>query len=52
MIVLDDADQRYYNPWFGRFNTPDPSAATVAEPANPASWNMYALCERRSGKPQ
>lgn len=35
----DYADQRYYNPWFGRFNTPDPSTGSNA--ADPASWNKY-----------
>jgi RHS repeat-associated protein len=39
----DYADQRYYNPWFGRFNTPDPSSA--GSPSDPASWNKYAYVE-------
>jgi len=36
----DYADQRYYNPAFGRFNSVDPS--TAGNPADPASWNKYA----------
>jgi RHS repeat-associated protein len=36
----DYADQRYYNSWFGRFNTPDPRAGV--NPADPVSWNGYA----------
>jgi RHS repeat-associated protein len=39
-LGLDYADQRYYNPWFGRFNSPDPS--TGVDPADPGSWNKYA----------
>ncbi len=39
-LGADYADQRYYNPWFGRFNTPDPSSGSNA--ADPASWNKYA----------
>jgi RHS repeat-associated protein len=35
----DYADQRYYNPWFGRFNSPDPSVGSNT--ADPASWNKY-----------
>jgi RHS repeat-associated protein len=38
----DYADQRYYNPWYGRFNTPDPIGSKAAAPSNPSSWNMYA----------
>ena len=41
-LGADYADQRYYNPWFGRFNTPDPSGMSAVDPANPISWNMYA----------
>jgi hypothetical protein len=33
-------DQPYYNPWYGRFNTPDPSKGST--PTNPWSWNKYA----------
>jgi RHS repeat-associated protein len=36
----DYADQRYYNPWYGRFNSPDPGAGI--DRADPASWNKYA----------
>jgi RHS repeat-associated protein len=35
------ADQRYYNPAWGRFQTADPSNANV-ELANPGSFNRYA----------
>jgi RHS repeat-associated protein len=34
-------DQRYYNPWFGRFNTPDPTFKNV-DLENPGSFNLYA----------
>jgi RHS repeat-associated protein len=37
--LQDYAQQRYYNNWYGRFMTPDPSGA--ADPTNPTSWNMY-----------
>src|SRR5581483_3887662 len=40
-LGADYADQRYYNPWFGRFNTPDPGGIKTASPANPTSWNRY-----------
>ena len=39
-LGADYADQRYYNPWYGRFNTPDPMKGGNA--ADPASWNKYA----------
>ena len=35
------ADQRFYNPGFGRFMTADRSNANV-DYANPTSWNRYA----------
>ncbi len=35
------ADQRYYNPAWGRFLTPDPSNADISF-ANPTTWNRYA----------
>jgi len=38
----DYADQRYYNPWFGRFNTPDPNGTGAADPNTPATFNRYA----------
>jgi RHS repeat-associated protein len=38
---LDYADQRYYASSYGRFNTPDPSAAS-AGPSDPGSWNRYS----------
>ena len=38
----DYANQRYYNPWFGRFNTPDPSGSNAVDPLNPITWNRYA----------
>src|SRR5581483_6510423 len=41
-LGADYADRRYYDPWFGRFNTPDPSGMSAADPANPISWNRYA----------
>ena len=41
-LGADYADQRYYNPWFGRFNTPDPAGPGAAKLGNPISWNMYA----------
>jgi RHS repeat-associated protein len=39
-LGLDYADQRYYNPWYGRFNSPDPFKGGNA--ADPSSWNKYA----------
>jgi RHS repeat-associated protein len=42
---LDYADQRFYASTYGRFNTPDPHAATaksVNNPRDPGSWNRYA----------
>jgi RHS repeat-associated protein len=44
---LDYADQRFYASSYGRFNTPDPSKASVANgsvsnPSDPGSWNKYA----------
>jgi RHS repeat-associated protein len=39
--ALDYADQRYYASSYGRFNTPDPMAAS-AKSNNPGSWNRYA----------
>jgi uncharacterized protein RhaS with RHS repeats len=33
--------QRYYNPWFGRFNTPDPTVKNV-DLEEPGSWNHYS----------
>jgi RHS repeat-associated protein len=41
-LGADYADQRYYNPWFGRFNTPDPGGVKTANAADPGSWNRYA----------
>jgi RHS repeat-associated protein len=41
-LGLDYADQRYYNPWYGRFNTPDPGGVKTANAADPGSWNRYA----------
>jgi RHS repeat-associated protein len=41
-LGLDYADQRYYNPWYGRFNTPDPGGVKTSNPADPGSWNRYA----------
>jgi len=38
----DYADQRYYNPGYGRFNTSDPVGLKAVNPANPTSWNRYA----------
>jgi RHS repeat-associated protein len=38
----DYANQRYYNFWYGRFNTPDPISSKAANPKDPTSWNMYA----------
>ncbi len=38
----DYADQRYYNPWFGRFNTPDPSGRRAVKLLSPTTWNRYA----------
>ena len=37
----DYANARYYNNNFGRFWSPDPSGAKVANPRNPTSWNKY-----------
>jgi RHS repeat-associated protein len=37
----DYADQRYYNPQYGRFWSPDPSAMGSANPKIPQSWNLY-----------
>ena len=38
---LDYANQRYYQPGFGRFLTDDPSGDNW-DAANPGSWNTYA----------
>jgi RHS repeat-associated protein len=38
---LDYADQRYYASTYGRFNGPDPYAASGG-PNDPASWNRYS----------
>ncbi len=35
----DYADQRYDNPWYGRFNSPD---RAQGNPTDPKSWNKYA----------
>src|SRR5579883_1795254 len=37
---FDYADQRYYDSWWGRFKSADPS--TGVNPADPGSWNKYA----------
>ena len=42
VAAQDYADQRYYNPWYGRFNSPDRGGIKTATPANPISWNRYA----------
>ena len=41
---LDYADQRYHQPGWGRFLTPDPSG-TNESPVVPDSWNLYAYAE-------
>ena len=41
---LDYADQRYHQPGWGRFLTPDPYQASGG-PASPGSWNRYAYVE-------
>ena len=41
-LGADYADQRYYNPWFGRFNTADPAGLGAVSLSNPTSWNRYA----------
>jgi RHS repeat-associated protein len=33
---------RYYQSQFGRFLSPDPAGPTVANSANPQSWNLYS----------
>jgi len=38
---LDYADQRYYASGYGRFNTPDPSTASI-DPKGPQSWHRYS----------
>jgi RHS repeat-associated protein len=38
---LDNAEQRFYASSYGRFNTPDPHAAS-AKPKRPGSWNRYS----------
>lgn len=38
---LDYADQRYHQPGFGRFMTPDPFSGS-ASANDPGSWNRYA----------
>ena len=40
-LGADYADQRYYNPWFGRFNTADPYRGSM-NLTNPGSLNRYA----------
>jgi RHS repeat-associated protein len=40
---LDYANQRYYQPAWGRFLTPDPSMP--GDVGNPGSWNMYGYVE-------
>ena len=42
MPTQDYADQRYYNPWYGRFNTPDPAGLNAVSPDDTGSWNRYA----------
>jgi RHS repeat-associated protein len=37
----DYADQRYFNPWYGRFSTADPSFKNI-DLEDPGSFNMYA----------
>jgi len=37
----DYAEQRYYMPGWGRFNTPDPYQASGG-PSDPGSWNRYS----------
>ena len=41
VVWLNITDQRYYNPWFGRFNSPDRLQASNAI-LIPANWNKYA----------
>ena len=45
LSTLDYADQRYYDSWWGRFKSADPSGAKAADPSNPTSWNMYAYTQ-------
>ena len=44
MTGLDYADQRYYASTYGRFNTPDPTHASVSL-SDPFSWNRYSYTE-------
>ena len=41
----DYADQRYHNPWMGRFNSADSMTGNMA---NPTSWNKYAMVNHSS----
>jgi len=40
---LDNFGARYNSSSFGRFMSPDPSGLLAQKPANPQSWNLYAL---------
>jgi len=40
--MIQYADQRYYNPNYGSFWSPDPLGLRGANPRNPTSWNRYA----------
>jgi RHS repeat-associated protein len=39
---LYDALYREYNPWQGRWVSPDPAGLGAVDPTNPQSWNRYA----------
>lgn len=40
---LDYFGARYYSTQLGRFDSPDPSGLTYANPANPQSLNLYSM---------
>ena len=44
-VPQDYADQRYYNPNYGTFWSPDPGGLATANPKNPTSWNRYSYVD-------